>query len=509
MIHARRRNLFKVVAFDLDGTLADTADLSMSRRSPATVLEHCRADQQATHLEFSRRVSRLPSRVMARGAIVAIVTRSPPAYATTLCYLLGLDYNVLLTSRDASTVAGRLNRLIEGAGIDPSELLYIGDRDADEDAADAVGAEYLFPPWLNGDLNDTGGVESLVTPVSLLYEVDCPTAAPGTLLRALQQAAATETSLSANAVDALVGADLDADFRSALAWLLLRAAPAQANRGELQQIAFEAVPHDAYDCVIPRRINYGLACVSRAVMRRAEYERGATKRDRYFTLLRHLHPPVQIHPHRMAVDHPSVPVYSFRRFHDPGGGGLLRTAKNWGGPGKGHSGPEVVLSLIELPTVVLAAQLAAGVRPVPVVPIPSSPWSRSQPGQVSARIAIDAAILSGRDFLDVLTKGDNGITCNAAGNGRSVTIIDDQLTSGTTASASLVALAGAGFTVRAALTWSASNRHFAGTPRVTTKCWFADARSLLGRSGACGPTHRQTPTDNIQDVADYLNSISP
>jgi hypothetical protein len=499
---------FKVVAFDLDGTLADTASLSDGRRPPSMVLQHCKAGQRPTALEFSQKVSRLPSRVMRRGALTAVVTRSPFPYASTLCYLLGIDFNTLLTSRDGGSVESRLAKLIEGARIEPGELLYVGDRDADKTAADAVGAAFLWPPWLRGDPNDTGRIESSAARISLLYDVDHPVYRRGNLLMALRLAAKTGASLPDRAVDALADADLDEELRSSLAWLLLRTAPSQNRRDQLQTVAFAAVPDSAYDCVIPRRVDYGMTCVSRTVICRAEYENMTTKRDRYFELLRHLHPPTQITTSQMTSDHPHVPVWSFRRFHDPRGGELLRIAKDWRGAGKGQAGPEVVLSLIELPTVVIAAHLAADTSAsrVPVVAVPASPWTTSKPGQVSQRIAIDAAALSGREPLDVLTKTANGIACNTGGHGRTVTVIDDQLTQGGSASAAVTALRRAGFHVQSVVTWSASDRHWTARLEVAQKCWLTDARWLLGRGGAC-PDELDTDSDDALEAERYLDSI--
>jgi hypothetical protein len=107
----------------------------------------------------------------------------------------------------------------------------------------------------------------------------------------------------------------------------------------------------------------------------------------------------------------------------------------------------------------------------------------------------------------VLTKTDAGIVCNVRGNGQTVTVVDDQLTYGGSASAALTALTRAGFNVRSVVTWSASRRHWIGAPVVTTKCWLADARWLIGRGGACGPQHRQAPTHAAREIADYLDSV--
>jgi hypothetical protein len=335
-----------------------------------------------------------------------------------------------------------------------------------------------------------------------------PACTKRSLLAAIQRSAATGNSLSERAVDELAAADLDDETRASLAWLLLRAAPAQEFRSDLQTMALESVPRSGYNCVIPRRLDYGMACVSRAVIRRAEYEDMAALRDVYFSFLRRLHPRWRIMSSRVTVNHPKVPVFAFRPVHDLSGGELLRAAKDWGDPGKGHAGAEVVLSLVELPTVVVAAHLLTEPSRVSVAPVPASPWSPSQPGQASERIAIDAAVLSGRAYLDALAKTGSGIECTEPGHDRAVIVVDDQLTTGGSASASVAALTRAGFDVRAVITWSTSRRHWTGAPAIDSRCWLSDARWLLGRGSACGPNHTDAVGADVRETATYLDALA-
>lgn len=498
---------YKVVAFDLDGTLANTASLSAGYRRPSLVLTSCRTGDPTDEITFSSQVARLPSRVMLNGAIVAVITRSPFAYASTLCYLLGIDYNVLLTSRDGNGVAARLERLIAGAQIEPHELLYIGDREADEQAAAEVGADFLYPPWGGDDPVETDPLPGCAGRVPFLHDSGHPAYTHGSLLQTLRKSARTGGSLSAKAFQGLRDADLDEQLRSAITWMLLRSAPAQQYRRDLQQLAFATVPASAYDCVIPKREGYGLVGLSRTIMTRSEYETNANKRSELLRLFAQLHPSHTITTSRVTVDHPGLGVYAFRRFKDSRGGELLRAAKDWGGHGKGQSRDNVILSLLELPTLAIASRLATNPGGPAIVPAPASPWTKSKPGQVSERIAMEAARLGGREVLRILSKSDGGIDCSMPGDGRDVTIIDDQLTTGDTTSRCVDALKTAGYDVRAVVTWSASTRHMTGAPTTVAKCWLADAVWLLGRDGACGPTHRTAPSSEAREVAALLDGI--
>lgn len=139
----------RAVAFDLDGTLADTVQLTEHhRRNPNHVLSRVPPGEDAVALSFGAEVSALPALLVARGYQVAIVTRAPPAYAATLSGLLGLDYHLLVTSADASAVDDKLRRVCDVFGIAPDALLYVGDQEHDRAAAYTVGCQYREAPGI-------------------------------------------------------------------------------------------------------------------------------------------------------------------------------------------------------------------------------------------------------------------------------------------------------------------------------------------------------------------------
>ena len=139
----------RAVVFDLDGTLADTADLvgGNSRRKPTDVLCGSAPGEGTRELRFDDHRERIPGDLAALGYRVAIVTDSPPAYASTLADLLNIDFERLLAGgRDNK--AEKLCQLADFWGIDPIDMCYVGDRYQDPnsddiDAADEAGCEFI------------------------------------------------------------------------------------------------------------------------------------------------------------------------------------------------------------------------------------------------------------------------------------------------------------------------------------------------------------------------------
>jgi len=139
-------------------------------------------------------------------------------------------------------------------------------------------------------------------------------------------------------------------------------------------------------------------------------------------------------------------------------GELLRVAKNWGGGGKGASGPEVDLRLLELPALALAG--AVGTGDEVIVPAPASPFSHTKPGQTSVRLAHRVAELTGRRCVELVEKSSIGVRVVKARPKRPVIVIEDQVTTGSTLRAVLTALAERRVSVSGVYAWSTSNRNF-------------------------------------------------
>ena len=94
------------------------------------------------------------------------------------------------------------------------------------------------------------------------------------------------------------------------------------------------------------------------------------------------------------------------------------------------SGPEVNLHLIELISLIFASQLSSNSS---IVPVPSSPFDESRPGEISRRIAYRAAHLANVDVIDILNKEpDESISISQFNfiDSNHYVLLDDQLTTG-------------------------------------------------------------------------------
>ena len=152
--------MIRKVIFDLDGTLANTADLAPGYRKPADVLELSPPGLKPVSFSFGEEVCRLPGRLIARGYDVGIMTRAPIAYASTLLELLEIDYQDILASAGKS-VDYRAASLREISGaLEPSEVLFVGDTEDDKKVALRVGTRFERPPWLDGGVRHLLGVKT-------------------------------------------------------------------------------------------------------------------------------------------------------------------------------------------------------------------------------------------------------------------------------------------------------------------------------------------------------------
>ena len=133
------------VVFDLDVTLAKTEGLNFGDRTPATLLAP--AEPSPTSTPWRTSGVGLPGKLLARGYRVAVITRSRPAYAWTLAWLLRLDFEHLLagSSQVARTPAEKLRYLAATWNLLPSQILYIGDDYDDREQARIAGCHYSPP----------------------------------------------------------------------------------------------------------------------------------------------------------------------------------------------------------------------------------------------------------------------------------------------------------------------------------------------------------------------------
>jgi 3-deoxy-D-manno-octulosonate 8-phosphate phosphatase KdsC-like HAD superfamily phosphatase len=133
-----------VVVFDLDGTLLDSEKLvdGRRRRTPYDLLKFTGDSDESTPLKKWKDVQKHLSYLIQCGIKVAVITESPKAYASTACFLLGIDFHILMpnnTDPSLNTKSKKLDFLLGGVkpnqdSSDKSEtwnpgskVLYVGD----------------------------------------------------------------------------------------------------------------------------------------------------------------------------------------------------------------------------------------------------------------------------------------------------------------------------------------------------------------------------------------------
>lgn len=136
--------------FDLDGTLANTAELSGGRRTPRLLLSD---DPLDTDLavgperwqlvnELGVDMSAAPGEVRAAGHASAVITRAPRAYASTLAGMLGLERTAIWPSTAAS-IPDKLRGLARLHRLPLARVVYVGDTDEDSAAARTAGCNFI------------------------------------------------------------------------------------------------------------------------------------------------------------------------------------------------------------------------------------------------------------------------------------------------------------------------------------------------------------------------------
>jgi hypothetical protein len=270
---------------------------------------------------------------------------------------------------------------------------------------------------------------------------------------------------------------LEDEMRAVTALQVLANDPGSPARGELQLIAMAHLPARAGACLMrtPTDTDYrprrpGLPAW---LLTRAEYD--ANNRLREAVLDRHR----EWFAARDVVT-PGARACVPYRYHE-WGEYLWRYLKDWRG---NHSGHRVHLDLLEPIALALAGHLVdRGAEAV--VPVPSSPFSPAQPGQLSERIAHRAARLAGTPLIRALSKSvDGGVkarTPAGALHGRRVVLLEDQITTGSTVMQCLATLTRHTSMPVEALSWSSSQIGGAWPlPHQITGCWLDD-HGLLGQ----------------------------
>jgi len=501
----------RAVVFDLDGTVADTADLvgGNRRRVPADVLMLSPPGEGTRELRFDDHRESIPGSLAALGYRVAIVTASPPAYASTLADLLNIDFERLLAGGQCSK-AEKLRQLADFWGIDPIDMCYVGDRYQDPnsddiDAADEAGCEFIPAEDIavlrhlprittNTSGHDTASRSSPDSPSG--DRVPCPNprctnTASATLARLGFRCPICRTNFRASPPLRPVG-ETGGTRQVVDAFIGLKNNPGRQDRRELQTRFLTGVPQTARDCVIDRDLSEGRFQFPPWLLSKSEIRLDSELRALTMKAAARLFP--------VLPPRDGVPVDSLVPYQDEHKA-LLQKLKDFTTKPRG-SGSEVHQSLGYLPALALAGHLhpvveasrkAEIVTAVSLVPVPCREFSEAHPGQFSLRLAHRVARFLGIPLFPVFDHGTGGpgitykhsrlesvdkgselyehLTAGGFDMDPGAIVLDDQCTAGRSMRAAMESLEGEGWNVLKAMTWSQSMQHDLYCP---SRCFFRD-----------------------------------
>lgn len=349
----------QLYVFDLDGTLADTADLDDGRREPSMLLDFDPLDADLDRDPWAYvnpegvRVASLVGFLESIGHRAAIITRSPRAYASTLCGMLDIESCLVWPSTETDR-ADKLRKLAEVAQVDPADAIYVGDGPDDAEAAEQAGFNFL---WADEIGDEFYAAEDLP-------ELD----------RSPRSVGEAAQSLFENP---------------------------QYAREEMQHFLATKVRPEHRFCLIPADTT---SPQSRSYFRYVGVRPALFTRDErgedYFTLLRNLFPKLsapEVHS-SVAENYYFVSYRKMRSTEDDDDplGDLMRRIKDY----TSTSGPEVELGSLPFVAHVMAAHLShrfARVERVNIDHVAPNPYSPEHPGQVSSwlcRWAAEVAAVS-------------------------------------------------------------------------------------------------------------------
>ena len=438
----------KVVVFDLDGTLADTANIDLldrNKRNPFDILNLTPAMDNQKRLLFDNSLIFKISYLIQCGIHVYLITRAPKAYASTLTYLLGIDFCGLIPSNPTFTnIESKLAHISEITGADKSEILYVGDLEEDEAEARRFGCFFQYPTWVSTHFGKTDHISTWFDICSSRVLKEGAPTGVGKIL-----ASKYEERLRRHE---LIAESLDEDFHFNDSFALCD------ERDNVILNDVFRIPN-ASDLILKPFVNPH-------ILTRFEYENEDPLKFNLFELicLAKLSS-VEIKPPNPETSEifSEIDLYaSVHYWSKELGADLWGLIKNWNQ--SSGSGPKVHLHYMEI----VALGISAGIykrrqyietEAAFIVPVPSTRISPEHPGQLSFRLAHRVSQLTEIPLLNLVSKNDEGFffpTMERYPFSKSIYLIDDQITKGTNARKSIEILQGIGVQNLTVFTWSAS-----------------------------------------------------
>ena len=407
--------MIQVVVFDLDGTLADTGRLTEKVRLPWHVLNLCRPGDSNSNLLMHMDLKRQVHWLINSGIKIYIITRAPKSYASTLVYLLGIDFQFLIpSSKRFSTVESKLRFIVESEAVAPSEVLYIGNEVSDEISSRNVGTFYQnIGEVFRSQNNHRSHLQNLVSLCETAEESNSKSAK---IINNIQE---KNMQITNDLLDLIDDKATNSGFD-----------PLNLLKVLTPQI-FCANPLDdkflASDVLKPY--------INPVFISRYEYDRDPDTREKLLRFLEQLGFASKLIKPPFKIPEPwsngSLFVYSHYKYDDVST--WWAYIKDWKWP---NSGPNVALLHLEFIALTMAAALINVDSPLVIVPVPPSGFSESKPSETSLRLALRVGQLSNTPVFNLFRKdSDDNIYAEYPDIkfDRTVLLLDDQLTKGKSA----------------------------------------------------------------------------
>ena len=443
----------ELVVFDLDGTIADTANLvsNDARRRPYDILKFSGQSETTTPLLNLHGIKKICNDLIQCDVRIAIITNSPRAYASTLCFLLGIDFDVLIAANNQEGISTKIQKLkwlsSKGAltideSIDPANVLYVGDRLEDEAAAHAAGCQFQWAPTALKDLNPESELLFLAGSCANAIQSRAQSQDP----LAVSRLQLIHTKYLANQIEKLDSLDGSEPLEIALYGTNSPAA-VWDDRDDIPYIFNALQPNEA----IQRPI------INPRFMTRYSYENNEYLRNRLFAVLHKSLGSKRINGGSVCSQLQDIEVHSHLKYWSNHlAQDLWKQVKNWHNLG---SGSEVELLNLEFVALCMAASIHARGQNAVIVPMPSSPFSEAKPGRVSNRLAKRVSEILDFPFFELFTKeANNDVKAHSRGYPftRKAILIDDQITDGNLSTKCVEAMKLLKFQDFEIRTWSAS-----------------------------------------------------
>jgi phosphoglycolate phosphatase-like HAD superfamily hydrolase len=428
-----------LVVFDLDGTIADTADLFQQdvRRRPYDVLKYSDHSSVSTPLQKIPGLRKICSDLIECGVRVAIITNSPRAYASTLCFLLGIDFDLLIAANSQSETNTKIQKLkwmstksalIEGESIDSSRILYVGDRLDDESAAHAAGCQFQWAPKGLNHLHP----ESILNEIAMFCSNAIEENVRFESLAETSELQASNANLIRNQNEKF------AEFKGSQSSGLQILPNGPFVTSDIFGFGIDVAGSYIDPYYVPDILNeldpftpIQRPLVNPKFITRYRYDHQLEYKNQLFKVLNNHIGSVRIGGRPIREDLADVEIHAhFKWSTNRIANELWRQVKNWK---QLSSGDEVELLNLEFVALCMAASIHARQQPAVIIPMPSSSFSEAKPGRMSNRLAKRIAELLDFPFFEIFYK-DNENDVRAYYDKLPFTsrviLIDDQITHG-------------------------------------------------------------------------------